>query len=66
MGGVASGKFDGSRMQTKWKGKTYKFVAGGLHMTQTSYLPDVILKRITNTERFEKISNFFEDIYQGA
>ena len=64
--GVASGKYDGSRMQRKWKGKRDKFVVGGLHMTHSSYLPDVILKRITNTERFEEIGNFFEDIYQGV
>ena len=64
-GVVASGKYDGSRMQSQWKGKEDKIVAGGLHMTHTSFLPDVILKRITNTERFDKILNFFEDIYQG-
>ena len=42
-------------MQRKWKGKRDKLVVGGLHMTHISYLPDVILKRITNTERFEAV-----------
>ena len=62
---IASGKYDGSRMQSKWKGKRDKYVAGGLHMTHTAYLPNAILKRITATERFDKINNFYEDIYQG-
>ena len=63
---IESGKYDGSRMQSKWKGRRDKYVAGGLHMTHTAYLPNAILKRITATERFEKIGNFFEDIYQGV
>ena len=33
-------------------------------MTHTSFLPNVLLKRISASERFEKINNFFEDIYQ--
>ena len=64
---IASGKHDGSRLQSYWKGKRDKYVAGGLHMTHTTFLPNAILKRISATERKDlNISNFFDDLYTGV
>ena len=63
-GGVASGKYDGSRLQSKWRKKRDKYVAGGMHMTHTAFLPNAILKRISASERKKtEVYNFFEDLY---
>ena len=65
--GVDSGKYDGSRMQSKWKGKRDKYVAEGLHMTHIAFLPNVILKRISASERKKiLVGNFFDDFYRGV
>jgi len=51
---VASGHYDGSRLQVYFpqvaKGPRDKHVSGGLHMTSSAYLPAFMLKELTATE----------------
>ena len=49
---LREGKYEGQRLQSEWKGKGNRshYIAGGIHMTHLSYLPNIILKTITATE----------------
>lgn len=54
-------------LQSGWRGPRKNYVAGGLHMTHTSFLPNAILKRLSATERSRlTVQNFHTDLYQGV
>ena len=62
-GTIASGQYDGSRLQVYFPSVVGtardKYVAGGLHMTGSAFLPAAMLKELTATETRGFVSDDF-------
>ena len=60
---ILSGQYDGSRLQVYFpyvaEGPRDKYVAGGLHMTSSAYIPASMLKELTATETRGYVSDEF-------
>jgi hypothetical protein len=62
---ISNGQYDGSRLQVYFpfvaKTARDKFVAGGLHMTNSAFIPAFMLKELTATETRGFVSDEFLD-----